>query len=412
MGFFDKIKKGLSRTKKNLIQNIESVIVGYPKLDDEFLDDMEAVLLSGDLGLATTEKVMGKIRQGMHEGKIKETGDVLPYMKDAVAEMLTADNEGSEEVMHHPEVILVVGVNGVGKTTTIGKLAAYYRNQGKKVLLAAADTFRAAASEQLTVWAERTGSDIVKHSEGADPAAVAYDAVSAAKARDVDVVLIDTAGRLQTKVNLMSELSKISRVVKKIIPDAYDAVSAAKARDVDVVLIDTAGRLQTKVNLMSELSKISRVVKKIIPDAPHQTLLVLDATTGQNAISQAKKFSEVAPVTGVVLTKLDGTAKGGVVLSVHEELHVPVKWVGVGEAVEDLQPFNAREFAEALFETEGDILEKDSEAGKEELHVPVKWVGVGEAVEDLQPFNAREFAEALFETEGDILEKDSEAGKD
>ena len=219
--------------------------------------------------------------------------------------------------MHHPEVILVVGVNGVGKTTTIGKLAAYYRNQGKKVLLAAADTFRAAASEQLTVWAERTGSDIVKHSEGADPAAV-----------------------------------------------AYDAVSAAKARDVDVVLIDTAGRLQTKVNLMSELSKISRVVKKIIPDAPHQTLLVLDATTGQNAISQAKKFSEVAPVTGVVLTKLDGTAKGGVVLSVHEELHVPVKWVGVGEAVEDLQPFNAREFAEALFETEGEILEKDSEAGK------------------------------------------------
>ena len=238
-------------------------------------------------------------------------------MKDAVAEMLTADNEGSKEVMHHPEVILVVGVNGVGKTTTIGKLAAYYRNQGKKVLLAAADTFRAAASEQLTVWAERTGSDIVKHSEGADPAAV-----------------------------------------------AYDAVSAAKARDVDVVLIDTAGRLQTKVNLMSELSKISRVVKKIIPDAPHQTLLVLDATTGQNAISQAKKFSEVAPVTGVVLTKLDGTAKGGVVLSVHEELHVPVKWVGVGEAVEDLQPFNAREFAEALFETEGEILEKDSEAGK------------------------------------------------
>ena len=253
----------------------------------------------------------------MHEGKIKETGDVLPYMKDAVAEMLTADNEESKEVMHHPEVILVVGVNGVGKTTTIGKLAAYYRNQGKKVLLAAADTFRAAASEQLTVWAERTGSDIVKHSEGADPAAV-----------------------------------------------AYDAVSAAKARDVDVVLIDTAGRLQTKVNLMSELSKISRVVKKIIPDAPHQTLLVLDATTGQNAISQAKKFSEVAPVTGVVLTKLDGTAKGGVVLSVHEELHVPVKWVGVGEAVEDLQPFNAREFAEALFETEGEILEKDSEAGK------------------------------------------------
>ena len=201
-------------------------------------------------------------------------------------------------------VLWIVGVNGVGKTTTIGKMSARYHKEGKKVLLAAADTFRAAASEQLTIWAERTGADIVKHAEGADPAAV-----------------------------------------------AFDAVSAAKARGADVVLIDTAGRLQTKVNLMEELAKISRVVKKVIPDAPHQTLLVLDATTGQNAVSQAKNFGEIVPLTGVVLTKLDGTAKGGVVLSIYEELHVPVKWIGLGEREDDLERFNAKDFAKALFET-------------------------------------------------------------
>lgn len=220
-----------------------------------------------------------------------------------VEELLKDDEKDLKEV-HHPEVILVVGVNGVGKTTTIGKMSARYHKEGKKVLLAAADTFRAAASEQLTIWAERTGADIVKHAEGADPAAV-----------------------------------------------AFDAVSAAKARGADVVLIDTAGRLQTKVNLMEELAKISRVVKKVIPDAPHQTLLVLDATTGQNAVSQAKNFGEIVPLTGVVLTKLDGTAKGGVVLSIYEELHVPVKWIGLGEREDDLERFNAKDFAKALFET-------------------------------------------------------------
>ena len=302
MGFFDKIKKGLSRTKKNLVQNIESVITGRPHLDEEFLDDLEGVLLSGDLGFSTTEKVMKQIRTGMYIGKVQSAEDVLPYMKSVLVEMLKVSQENQIEV-YNPEVILVVGVNGVGKTTTIGKLAGYYSRQGKKVLLAAADTFRAAASEQLTVWAERTGADIVKHAEGADPAAVAYDAVSAAVARGVDVVIV------------------------------------------------TAGRLQTKINLMEELRKISRVIKKIIPDAPHQTLLVLDATTGQNAISQAKKFGEVVPITGVALTKLDGTAKGGVIFSVREELHVPVTWIGVGESEDDLQPFNATEFVEALFES-------------------------------------------------------------
>ncbi len=303
MGFFDKIKKGLSKTKASFIRNIETVVIGYAKIDDDFLDDLEAVLLTGDLGVRTTDYLMRQIRRGVTEGRISNTNEVMPYMEKIVADMLR--DETPEAEPHHPEVILVVGVNGVGKTTTIGKLASGWQKEGKKVLLAAADTFRAAASEQLTIWAERTGADIVKHAEGADPAAV-----------------------------------------------AFDAVSAAVARGADIVLIDTAGRLQTKVNLMEELKKISRVVKKVIPDAPHQTLLVLDATTGQNAVSQAKTFGEIVPLSGVVLTKLDGTAKGGVVLSISEELHVPVKYIGLGEREDDLQKFVPEEFAKALFEKE------------------------------------------------------------
>ena len=302
MGFFDKIKKGLERTKKSLIKNIETVVIGYAKIDEDFLDDLEAVLLTGDLGVRTTDYLMRQIRRGVTEGRITSTKEVMPYMQQLVADMLR-EPQKEDAPVHHPEVWLIVGVNGVGKTTTIGKLSSQMHREGKKVLLAAADTFRAAASEQLTIWAERTGADIVKHAEGADPAAV-----------------------------------------------AFDAVSAAKARGADVVLIDTAGRLQTKVNLMEELKKISRVVKKVIPDAPHQTLLVLDATTGQNAVSQAKSFSEIVPLTGVVLTKLDGTAKGGVVLSITEELHVPVKYIGLGEREDDLQKFDPDDFARALFE--------------------------------------------------------------
>lgn len=303
MGFFDKIRKGLTKTKESLIKNIESVVIGYATIDEDFLEDLEMVLLSGDIGVRTTDFLMRQIRRGVTEGTIHNTNEVMPFMEKTVEELLKDDEKDLKEV-HHPEVILVVGVNGVGKTTTIGKMSARYHKEGKKVLLAAADTFRAAASEQLTIWAERTGADIVKHAEGADPAAV-----------------------------------------------AFDAVSAAKARGADVVLIDTAGRLQTKVNLMEELAKISRVVKKVIPDAPHQTLLVLDATTGQNAVSQAKNFGEIVPLTGVVLTKLDGTAKGGVVLSIYEKLHVPVKWIGLGEREDDLERFNAKDFAKALFET-------------------------------------------------------------
>lgn len=312
MGFFDKIKKGLARTKQSLIKNIETVVIGYAKIDDDFLDDLEAVLLTGDLGVRTTDYLMRQIRRGVTEGRISNTNEVMPYMEKIVADMLREESQ-PEEGTHHPEVYLVVGVNGVGKTTTIGKLSAQMHKEGKKVLLAAADTFRAAASEQLTIWANRTGADIVKHAEGADPAAV-----------------------------------------------AFDAVSAAKARGADVVLIDTAGRLQTKVNLMEELKKISRVVKKVIPDAPHQTLLVLDATTGQNAVSQAKTFGDIVPLTGVVLTKLDGTAKGGVVLSITEELHVPVKYVGLGEREDDLQKFNPEEFAKALFESDDHVLTKST----------------------------------------------------
>lgn len=312
MGFLDKIRKGLQKTKQSLIKNIETVVIGYAEIDEDFLEELEAVLLSGDLGVRTTDYLMRQIRRGVTEGRISNTREVMPYIQHLVAGLLQAEEEPCEAV-HHPEVYLIVGVNGVGKTTTIGKLSSYFRGQGKTVLMAAADTFRAAASEQLAIWADRTGADIVKHAEGADPAAVAFDAVSAAKAR----------GR-------------------------------------DIVLIDTAGRLQTKVNLMEELKKISRVVKKVIPDAPHQTLLVLDATTGQNAVSQAKNFGEIVPLTGVVLTKLDGTAKGGVVLSIHEELHVPVRWVGLGEREEDLQKFDAEAFARALFETDEPVMEKST----------------------------------------------------
>ncbi|EFR43097.1 signal recognition particle-docking protein FtsY [Dialister micraerophilus] len=301
MSFFDRIKKGLEKTKKGLIQNIESIVIGYAHIDEEFLDNLEMILVSGDLGVRTTDYLMRQIRRGVKEGNISNTSEVMPFIEKTMIELLTENDEKEEN--HVPEVYLIVGVNGVGKTTTIGKLAYQMSKAGKKVLLAAGDTYRAAASEQLTIWAERTGSDIVKHAEGADPAAV-----------------------------------------------AFDALTAAKARNIDVVLVDTAGRIQTKTNLMNELGKINKVMKKVIPDAPHQTLLVLDATTGQNAVSQAKHFKEVVDITGIVLTKLDGTAKGGVVLSIHEELKVPVKWIGLGEREDDLQKFDASVFVKALFE--------------------------------------------------------------
>lgn len=301
ISFFNRIKKGLEKTRKSFVKSVETVVIGYAQIDDEFLDDLEAVMLTGDLGVKTTDYLMKEIRRGVTEGIINNTGDVLPFMEKRIAELLGENEEQLE--MHHPEVILVVGVNGVGKTTTIAKLAHYYKEEGKSVIIAAADTFRAAASEQLTIWADRVGVPIVKHQEGADPAAV-----------------------------------------------VFDALASAKAKNADVVIIDTAGRLNTKSNLMEELKKIGRVADKQVPGAPHQTLLVLDGTTGQNAISQAKLFGQAVPVNGIVVTKLDGTAKGGVVISVKEELNLPVRWIGVGEGMDDLRPFNAKEFADALFD--------------------------------------------------------------
>lgn len=299
--FFDRVKAGLEKTKNNFVKKVETIVIGYAEIDDDFLDDLEATMLTGDLGPKITTYLMKEIRRGVTEGIINNTSEVMPFMEERITEILGDQEEVLE--LHKPEVILVVGVNGVGKTTTIAKLAHYYAEQGKKVIIAAGDTFRAAASEQLSIWADRVGVSIVKHKEGADPAAV-----------------------------------------------VFDACASAIAKEADLVIVDTAGRLHTKVNLMEELKKIGRVADKQIPGAPHQTLLVLDGTTGQNAVSQAKLFGEAVPVTGIVVTKLDGTAKGGVVISIKEELGVPVRWIGVGEQMDDLRPFNAKEFANALFD--------------------------------------------------------------
>ena len=302
MGFFDKLKAGLEKTRKSFTEKIEQLVIGYATIEDELLDDLEAVLLSADVGVPTTTKLMAEIRSGIKSKQINSPDDLKPFLQEKINTMLLSKHYAEATQYDPPVVMLIVGVNGVGKTTTIGKLANYYHEAGKKVLIAAADTFRAAAIDQLEIWGQRTGSEIIKHAEGSDPAAV-----------------------------------------------AFDAVQAAKARKVDIVIIDTAGRLHTKANLMEELKKINRVIAKEIPAAPHETLLILDATTGQNAINQAKLFGEAVALTGVVLTKLDGTAKGGVVIAINNELSLPVKWIGVGEGVNDLRPFVAAEFAAALF---------------------------------------------------------------
>lgn len=302
MGFFDKLKQGLEKTRKSFTEKIEQLVTGYAKIDDEFLEDLEAVLLSADVGVQTTNKLMTDIRSGIKNKEIESPEQLRPFLQQRISLLLEDGLAEPQLADQPPTVIIVVGVNGVGKTTTIGKLGQYYHERGKKVLFAAGDTFRAAAIDQLDIWATRIGAEVIKHSEGSDPAAV-----------------------------------------------AYDAVQAARARKADVVIIDTAGRLHTKANLMEELKKIRRVVSRDIPEAPHETLLVLDATTGQNAINQAKIFGDAVQLSGVVLTKLDGTAKGGVVIAVKAELGIPVKWIGVGEGVNDLRPFEPQEFAEALF---------------------------------------------------------------
>lgn len=304
MGFFERLKDGLQKTRKNFTERIEVLVGMSAEIDDDFLDELEMILLSADVGAKTTEKLIEAVRQAARKKEIKGTEDVVPFLKKYLTQMLTEEGQRTR-ISGTPTVILVVGVNGVGKTTTIGKLANYFHLLNYKVMIAAADTFRAAASEQLEIWGKRAGCDVIKHAEGADPAAV-----------------------------------------------VFDAMKAAIARKADILFIDTAGRLHNKANLMNELEKIHRVIKREIPEAPHETFLVLDATTGQNAITQAKVFTETAYVTGVVLTKLDGTAKGGVVIAIREELGLPVKWIGVGEGIMDFRPFEPEKFVDALFNTD------------------------------------------------------------
>ena len=306
MGFFEKLKSSLAKTRENLTAKIEKLIVGYADIDDKFLDELEETLILSDVGVATTDKLMTAVKKGIKKKLINSPEDLKPFLQNEISNILKQENFEQKKIDEvKPYVILVIGVNGAGKTTTIGKLSAYYKSQGKSVMLAAADTFRAAAIDQLEIWSQRTGASIVKHDEGSDPSSV-----------------------------------------------ALDAARAAKSRDVDVLIVDTAGRLQNRYNLMEELKKINRVIGKGIHGAPHETLLILDAGTGQNAISQAELFTKSAPITGIVLTKLDGTSKGGVIISIMSELSIPVKWIGIGEGVDDLKPFNADDFAKALFNSD------------------------------------------------------------
>ncbi len=300
MGFFDKIKAGLSKTRAALSNTLGSVFSGFRQLDDDFYDELEESLILSDMGVETATKATERLRKVIRERHIKTPEEAKSALKDILVEMLQV-GDSELNLTTTPSVILVIGVNGVGKTTTIGKLAARLTAQGKKVLLIAGDTFRAAAADQLEIWANRANCDIVRQHEGADPASV-----------------------------------------------VYDGLQAARARKVDVILIDTAGRLHNKANLMNELNKISRIVQREMPEAAKEVLLVLDGTTGQNGLIQAKQFQEVAGVTAVALTKLDGTAKGGIVIAVSDALQIPVKFVGIGEQTDDLMPFNPRDFVDAL----------------------------------------------------------------
>ena len=302
-GFFAKIKAGLSKTRNNIISSVENVLSAFTKIDEDLYEELEEALIMAYIGVETSLYIIEKLREKVKDEKIHDPAEVKGAIIRVITEILEKDDEPFE--LPHPSVVLVIGVNGVGKTTTIGKLTHNYMEKGKTVLLAAADTFRAAAIDQLQVWADRNNAQLIKHQENSDPGAV-----------------------------------------------VYDAVQAAKARNTDILICDTAGRLHNKKNLMEELRKISRIVNKEYPDAKVETLLVLDATTGQNALQQAKLFKEVADITGLVLTKLDGTAKGGIVLAIKHEMNIPVRYIGVGEQMDDLQEFNSKDFAKALFDEE------------------------------------------------------------
>ena len=302
-GFFGKLISGLTKTRDNLKSGIDSIFSGFSEIDEDFYEELEEVLIMADIGVATTEKIIDDLREKVKEQKIKEISVCRELLIRSIKEQMRVE-ETAYEFEHEKSVVLLIGVNGVGKTTSVGKLAGQLKAQGKKVILAAADTFRAAAIEQLTEWSNRANVELIAGQEGGDPAAVVYDAVNAAKARKADVLICDTAGRLHNKKNLMEELRKINRIIDREYPEAH-----------------------------------------------RETLVVLDGTTGQNALAQAKQFGEVADITGVILTKLDGTAKGGIAIAIQSEMHIPVKYIGIGEKIEDLQKFDADAFVDALFTT-------------------------------------------------------------
>lgn len=301
-GFFSRLKAGLTKTRNNIVHGIDSVFSGFSNIDDDFYEELEEILIMGDIGVSATEEILDKLREQVKENHIKEPVACKEFLIRNIKEQMQV-GETAYDFEHEQSVVLVIGVNGVGKTTTVGKLAAKLKGQGRKVLIAAADTFRAAAGEQLGEWANRAGVDMISGAEGSDPASVIFDAVHAAKARNADVLLCDTAGRLHNKKNLMEELKKINRIIEKEFPGVH-----------------------------------------------RENLVVLDGTTGQNALQQAKEFGEVAELTGIILTKMDGTAKGGIAVAIQSELQIPVKYIGVGESIEDLQKFDAEQFVDALFD--------------------------------------------------------------
>lgn len=314
-GFFSRLVAGLTKTRDNIVSGIDAVFSGFSKIDEEFYEELEEILIMGDLGVKATEAILDDLRAKVKENHIKDPAECKQLLIDSIKEQMKVE-ETAYRFENEKSVVLVIGVNGVGKTTTVGKFAGKLKSQGKKVILAGADTFRAAAGDQLKEWANRSGVEMIGGTEGADPGAVVYDATAAAKARNADVLLVDTAGRLHNKKNLMNELGKINRILEKEYPDAY-----------------------------------------------RETLVVLDATTGQNALVQAREFSDVAKISGIVLTKMDGTAKGGIAVAIQSELAVPVKYIGVGETIDDLQKFDSDEFVNALFDVKD---KKDSDENEEE----------------------------------------------
>ena len=304
MGLFSKLKEGLTKTRDNIVSGIENVFSGFSSIDDDFYDELEEILIMGDIGVRATEEIIEELKEKDKEQKVKEPQQCKQLLIDTIKEKMDL-GENAYDFENRKSIVMLIGVNGVGKTTSVGKLAGHLKAMDKKVIMAAADTFRAAAIEQLTEWANRTGVDIISQSEGSDPAAVIYDSIAAARARNADVLLCDTAGRLHNKKNLMEELRKIDRVIEREYPDAY-----------------------------------------------RENLIVLDATTGQNALAQLREFKEVTDITGIILTKMDGTAKGGIAVAIQAEYGIPVKYVGVGEKVEDLQKFNSNDFVNALFDVD------------------------------------------------------------